>query len=113
MNVELLHIAECPNTQGARCLLRNTLQELGLPAEIHEIEVTDTSQAETLRFPGSPTIRIDGIDVEAAPPRRESYGVSCRTYLIEGRLRGLPTKQMVRSAIWSAVVCTRIEAKRS
>jgi hypothetical protein len=113
MNVELLHIAECPNTQGARCLLKNTLQELGLPAEIREIEVTDSAQAEALRFPGSPTIRIDGIDVEAASPRQESYGLSCRAYLIDGRLRGLPTQEMVRSAIRSVVIRTRIEAKRS
>ena len=102
MKVELLHIAECPNAQRARCLLRNTLRELNLPPEIHEIEVTYLSQAEELRFPGSPTIRIDGIDVEAALPRQESYGLSCRTYLIDGRLHGLPTQQMVRTAIRSA-----------
>ena len=102
MKVELLHIAECPNAQRARCLLRNTLRELSLPPEIHEIEVTYLSQAEELRFPGSPTIRIDGIDVEAALPRQESYGLSCRTYLIDGRLHRLPTQEMVRTAIRSA-----------
>jgi hypothetical protein len=102
MKVELLYMVECPNAQRARCLLRNMLRELSLPPEIHEIEVTDLSQAEELRFPGSPTIRIDGIDVEAALPRQESYGLSCRTYLIDGRLHRLPTQEMVRTAIRSA-----------
>ena len=57
MKLELLHIADCPNTDATRRLLNETLQELGLADDIQEVEVSDSSQAEALSFPGSPTIR--------------------------------------------------------
>jgi hypothetical protein len=43
MKVELLHIAECPNMEAARGLLKEALRELGLPEEVSEIEVCDSS----------------------------------------------------------------------
>jgi len=60
MKLELLHIADCPNTEGTQRLLNETLRELELTEEIREIEVSDSWQAEALSFPGSPTIRVDG-----------------------------------------------------
>jgi hypothetical protein len=102
MKVELLHIANCPNTETARQLLKETLRELELSEEIQDIEVSDSSQAEALCFPGSPTIRADDVDVEAALPPQNSYGVSCRTYLVGGKRQGVPTQEMIRAAIRSA-----------
>ena len=113
MKVELLHIADCPNTEAARRLLRETLRELGCREKIQEIEVSDSSQAETLSFPGSPTIRVDDNDVETALPRQNSYGLACRTYMIDGKRRGFPTQEMIRRAIRSAVSPAGPEAKRS
>jgi hypothetical protein len=98
MKVELLHITDCPNTETARRLVKETLRELGLSEEIQEIEVSDSSQAEALRFPGSPTIRVDDIDVEAALPRQNNYGLSCRRYMIGGKRQGVPTQEMICEA---------------
>jgi hypothetical protein len=102
MRVELLHIAGCPHTEATRRLLNETLQELGLAGDIEEIEVSDSSQAEALRFPGSPTIRIDGIDVETAMLRQNRHGLSCRIYMIDGNAHGAPTQEMIRRAIQAA-----------
>jgi hypothetical protein len=113
MKVELLHIADCPNTETARRLLKETLRELGLSEEIQDIEVSDSAQAEALRFPGSPTIRVDDIDVEATLPRQNSYGLSCRTYMIGGKRQGVPAQEMIREAIRSANSIADLEAKRS
>jgi hypothetical protein len=57
MKLELLHIADYPNTDATRRLLKHTLRELGLTEDIREIEISDSSQAQALSFPGSPTIR--------------------------------------------------------
>jgi hypothetical protein len=72
MRVELLHIPDCPNYPVAAKLLREILRAHGLPQNISEIRVMDFTQAAALAFPGSPTIRIDGKDVDA----------TCRSRLI-------------------------------
>jgi hypothetical protein len=113
MRVELLHIAECPNAEAARRLLRQTLRELGLSEEILEIEVSDSSRARALAFPGSPTIRIDNNDVEPIPPGPGDYGLACRTYLIDGTLHGVPSREIIRKAIESVIARADREKKES
>jgi Domain of unknown function (DUF2703) len=113
MKLELLHIADCPNTKATCRLLNETLRELGLTEEIREIEVSDSSQAEALSFPGSPTIRVDGIDVEPGLPREKSNGLSCRIYMIDGKRHAAPTREMIRRAIRSAVSPADTEVKRA
>jgi hypothetical protein len=113
MKIELLHIADCPNAEAARQLLKETLRELGLPEEIQKIEVSDCSQAEAIRFPGSPTVRVDDRDVDTLLPAQSNYALSCRTYLVNGTLLALPTSQMIRNAIGLALSPSDTEAKRS
>jgi hypothetical protein len=102
MKIELLHIADCPNTEAARGLLIEALRELRLSEEISEIEVCDSAQAEALAFAGSPTIRVDGKDVETTLPSQDSYALSCRTYVIDGTRHGFPSDEIIRKAIRSA-----------
>jgi Domain of unknown function (DUF2703) len=113
MKVELLHIADCPNTEAARRLLEEALRELGLPEEISEIEVSDSAQAEALAFPGSPTIRVNDQDVETMLPRQSGYAISCRTYPIDGMRRAVPTQEMIRKAIRSALSRANTETNES
>jgi Domain of unknown function (DUF2703) len=103
MKIELLHIAGCPNIDGTRRLLKEALRELGLPAEISEIEVRDSEHAAALAFPGSPTVRVDGSDVETTLPGQGGYGLSCRTYVIDGTRHGVPSQKIIRKAIRSAI----------
>ena len=103
MKIQLLHIADCPNARAARRMLDEALRELGLLEEILEIEVCDSAHAEQLAFPGSPTIRIDGKDVETISSGQGGYGVSCRTYVIDGRRRGVPAQEIISKALRSAV----------
>ena len=112
MKLELLHIADCPNTNATRRLLNETLRELELAEEILEIEVSNSSQAEALSFPGSPTIRVDGIDVEAGLPRT-GKGLSCRIYIIDGKHQSAPTREMIRTAIRSALSRADMEVKKA
>jgi hypothetical protein len=102
MKIDLLHIADCPNIEAARRLLKEALRELGLPEEVSEIEVCDSAQAEALAFPGSPTIRVDDKDVETSLPGQGTYGLSCRTYVIDGKRQGVPSQEIIRKAIRSA-----------
>ena len=64
MKIEVLYFEGCPNHLPAVELMREVAAELGIGADIQEVEVTDQAEAERLRFLGSPTIQVNGIDVE-------------------------------------------------
>jgi hypothetical protein len=98
MKIELLHVANCPNHFVALERLRAILSAESLQRSIKEILVSDAATAKSLRFPGSPTIRIDGHDLE---PQSESasFGLMCRLYT-DGS--GAPSQQSLRAAIEKA-----------
>lgn len=102
MRVEFLYWEDCPSYAQALVRLREILSEEGVTSGVEVIRVDTEDQAQQLRFPGSPTIRFDGVDI--APPVDETYGLSCRVYLTDdGRVTPLPSKEMVRRALRSAV----------
>lgn len=101
--IEFLWWRECPSWERALELLREQLGEAGLdPASIERIEIESDQVAEDEGFPGSPTIRIDGVDFQplaAEAPR----GLTCRVYrLRDGRASPLPDPQDLREAILKA-----------
>ena len=87
MKVQLLTFAGCPNSGVAREMLRSVLASTGITASIEEVDTNAPETPDVLRGWGSPTILIDGADVEGQQPG----GPSCRLYRDEdGRLHGLP-----------------------
>lgn len=78
MLIEVLFVPGCPNHQPAVESLSNVLRSQAINATIREIAVTDEAMAHSLKFPGSPTVRINGCDVESTP--QQSYGLACRLY---------------------------------
>ncbi|HXF82536.1 MAG TPA: hypothetical protein VNN19_07280 [bacterium] len=98
MRIEFLYWEECPSHEQALARLREVLAEEGIRAPIEIVRVDTEEEARRLRFPGSPTIRVDGTDI--APPPDQPTGLSCRVYLTEdGRVTPLPTKAMIRRAL--------------
>lgn len=100
MKVEVLYVAECPAHAPALALLERILAEEGVAAGIHQVLVQDENMARALRFGGSPTIRIDGRDVEREPVAA-AYGVCCRLYPASPET-GLPPAALVRQAVREA-----------
>jgi hypothetical protein len=99
MKVEVLYFEGCPNYLPAVHRLKTVLREAGLPAEVSEIEVRDESAAKRLQFFGSPTIRINGLDIEADSRKVKATGFACRRYA-----GGLPSEEMIRAALKDAGV---------
>lgn len=97
--VELLWFAGCPNHVAALEMLRSVVQEAGVDARIESIHVDDDDAAMRLRFPGSPTIRVDGVDVEPGFEPAGAFGKACRVYMTAEGMRGLPERQWVMSAL--------------
>jgi hypothetical protein len=99
MKVELLYIRDCPNHFPTVEAVKDVLRESGLPVNIAQIEINNADQAATLSFPGSPTVRVDGEDVEPGMSRLTHFGVSCRSYIVNGRRQGFPDREWIREAI--------------
>jgi peroxiredoxin len=97
--VELLWWDGCPSHGGALDLLRATLAELGRgEVTVATRQVASPEEARRLRFPGSPTIRVDGRDLFPAG-EREDWRLGCRVYATPEGLRGSPTAEMLRAAL--------------
>jgi hypothetical protein len=99
MRVELLWWEGCPSYAETLADLDRVLSEEGVEAEVELVEVESDEQARADRFPGSPTIRIDGRD--ALPPSEaEPHSLTCRIYrLRDGRPSPTPDPEDIREAI--------------
>jgi hypothetical protein len=102
MKVELLFWEGCPSHTKALAELRETMADLGLdPDGIVVRKVLTDPDAEREHFVGSPTIRIDGVDVQ--PPDDEPVGLTCRVYRRrDGRISPTPDPADVRTALFAA-----------
>jgi hypothetical protein len=98
MRVELLWWAGCPSHPEALRDLRRALADAGLDPEAVDVrEITDEEQAQREAFPGSPTIRLDGVD---AFPTDEPVALTCRVYrLRDGRYSPTPDPDDLRDVI--------------
>ncbi len=99
MHVELLFWDGCPSHPRALAELRAAMADLGLdPNAVALREIRTHEQATQERFVGSPTIRIDGVDVQ--PPGDEPLGLACRVYhRRDGRVSPTPDPADVRDAL--------------
>lgn len=99
MNITFLYYEDCPSHDVALDRLRQIMAEEDILAEIEIIKVETDEQAQRLRFIGSPTIRVDGQDIDP-PPLDAYYALTCRAYRLEdGRISPLPSPDMVRRAL--------------
>jgi len=99
MEIELLYFEGCLTYLKALQNLREVLGEEGISGEVKIIMVGSEEEAEELKFLGSPTIRIDGIDIDKSALGRTDFGIKCRLYFIDGEFLGYPTKEMIRRAL--------------
>ena len=99
MTVELLWWEGCPSHPQAQADLERILREEGVAADVKRVEIEDDEQARRERFPGSPTIRIDGHDIQP-PGDGEPFSLTCRVYrLRDGRISPTPDPEDVRDAV--------------
>jgi hypothetical protein len=96
MKIEVLYVPNCPNHAVALERLREVLAGESLEADLNEVLVSSAAMAHSLKFPGSPTIRINGSDIEPQEGETASFGLMCRLYA-DGS--GAPCRRSLRDAI--------------
>ncbi len=98
MRGEVLYFDGCPTYVAALRAVQDALAEEDIEAGIELVALETDEEAQELRFPGSPTIRVDGKDLFPGPDRAQ-YALGCRMYATAEGLRGSPTAEMLRTAL--------------
>ncbi len=99
MKIELLYFDGCPNHEALLAHLREMLGQSGVPAEIDLLRIADDQAAQREHFLGSPTVRVNGHDVEPDAELRTDYGMKCRLYRTAGGLLGQPPQEWLQAAL--------------
>lgn len=102
MKVELLYFEGCPTYRQAEELIEAVIRSKGIFAEIERAQVKTAEEANRLRFLGSPTIRVDGVDIDPALPSSTDFGLKCRVYRNGNRFVGVPPRELLERAIEEA-----------
>src|ERR1700722_19032901 len=97
--IELLYWDGCPSHPEALALLHEVLARKGVVTEVELHEGRSQEEAEALHFPGSPTIRFDGRDVDPEGAARRP-ALNCRIYRSEGgRISPVPSREQLEEAL--------------
>jgi len=119
MKIEILYILDCPWCLKTKELIRESLRELGIKADIEEILIDSDEKAKKHNFVGSPTVKIDEKDIqdkvkkgqclpceELAESTKETTEFvkqecrcGCRIYFYKGKQYPYPPKGMIKEAI--------------
>jgi hypothetical protein len=97
MKVEVFYVPGCPNHAPALEAVTSVLAAESVHTNICEVLVHSESEAQAFRFPGSPTVRVDGKDVEPEP--RPTFGLACRLY---ANGTGIPSEAAIHRAVTAA-----------
>lgn len=102
MKVERLYFDGCPSYEELLPELRKLLAAEGIAAEVELRRLETIEDTEREGFLGSPTVRIDGADVEIGAAGREDFGLKCRLYRGPAGLGRVPPQEWIRAALRSA-----------
>ncbi len=100
LKIEFLFWEECPSHGTALDRLESVLEREKVSARIDRVEIRTDEDAKRWGFCGSPTIRINGEDMDPEGARAQRVGLNCRIYHTpEGSVTPVPTEEMIRAAI--------------
>ncbi len=102
MRVELLYFDGCPNHERLLPRLRELVADADPDAEVELRRVGSIEAAERECFLGSPTLRIDGVDVDPGTAERTDFGLKCRLYRSDEGTSGIPPERWIRDALAQA-----------
>ena len=97
LEIEILYFEDCPSWKQADDIMESVLRDLDIDHHIALVRVETQDEADTNRFVGSPTIRVNGEDL--FPTSQNHYALGCRVYQTPEGLRGWPTQEMLKEKL--------------
>ena len=95
IKIEIQHFRGCPNSPEMIHRVKEAIKGSEEKIEYNEVLVESNELAEKLKFRGSPTVLINGKDIEGRE-EPESAALNCRVYE-----NGLPTVEEIKNKIFS------------
>jgi len=96
--VEILYTDVCPFWKDTLKTINEIIKELNITVAVKKTRIANEEEAKNNRFPGSPTVRINGVDVDPIAKETEGY-IGCRIYNYQGKTYEYPPKQMIKTAL--------------
>ena len=93
IKIKVQYFNGCPNSEAALEMVKKFVAESELQIDFEEILVETQEAAEKYKFRGSPTILINGKDVEGLEENK-TPSLACRYYI-----NGLPTEDKIREMV--------------
>jgi hypothetical protein len=98
--IEFFYYADCPSHERALELLRQGMAEEHVNAPIEIFEVTSDEEAHRYNFFGSPTIRVNGVDIAPLLDDLPEPALTCRAYRrANGSISPLPPRELITAAL--------------
>jgi hypothetical protein len=97
VTLEVLYFDGCPSHHRLLPVLRELAAEHGV--QLTQRRIDSAADAEQARFLGSPSVRVNGVDVEPGAHQRTDFGLKCRLYRSPGGQSGLPPQQWIKRAL--------------
>ena len=76
LKVKVASLEHCGATQPTVDLVKSTAKELGLAIDFTYVAITTLEQAKAHKHLGSPTIQINGLDIEPAARSANQFGIA-------------------------------------
>ena len=95
LDIEILYIEDCPGFLVALAAVQDIVASIGYRAEIRTTLISDAHRSS---FAGSPTVLVNGKDIDSQT-HGGCCGLTCRTYFDKGNLRNAPPRELIESAI--------------
>jgi hypothetical protein len=102
VTVEVLYFDGCPNHEVLMPRLREIVTRTCTSTSITTRRIINDEAAKRERFLGSPTVRIDGRDIEPGADQRSDFGLKCRLYRTASGLAGQPEDEWLHAALRGA-----------
>ena len=91
--IELLYFAGCPSHEQLLPTVERLAAETGAELRVRAVETPEDAEAE--RFLGSPSVRVDGVDIDPGAHERTDFGLKCRIYRSEGVQSAVPPEEWI------------------
>lgn len=94
--IEFQYFSGCPHAKDTLQNLREVMTEMGIGEnDLHIIDVPSPEAAQKIKFQGSPTILVNGIDIYTGV-QPEGFSYSCRVYEFDGKRSGVIPREFIR-----------------
>jgi hypothetical protein len=108
--IRVLYFRGCPNHEPAVQMAREVASRTMPRVEVEAVEITAPRQAVDLSFCGSPTIQVDGVDIEPGIQDAKPIELACRVYQTDNGILGLPPIEWLEEALRAKEISVSTEA---